>query len=231
MLPNKEGRREGSEEGRKTPQTSTEREREEPWGEGRQEKAGSTAPGGRGWRSGEVGDDSTFGIPYIWFNWPTVTYSFTQATHRQGGGERQQGRGGKTSSEWPSASQRREGRRVWKETVHRLDIRVRLTREVKTGLLSDPSPQTGRCYKKELAASSNNKVNTACLFKLTELKMLPLYIKTTSSFLQCITNNQSKPPQIFPCLNLNILNKMLIHLSSMCLSEKRKDKSSKTVIE
>lgn len=84
MLQYKEGRREGSEEGRKTPQTSTEREREEPWGEGRQEKAGSTAPDGRGWRSGEVGDDSTFGIPYIWLNWPTVTYSFTQATHKHG---------------------------------------------------------------------------------------------------------------------------------------------------
>ena len=79
----KERRRgkEGRKEGRKEGHTSTDREREEPWGEVRQEKEGFMAPGCRGWRSGEVGDDSTFGIPYIWFNWPTVTYSFTMATH------------------------------------------------------------------------------------------------------------------------------------------------------
>lgn len=71
----------------RTAHTSTEREGEEPWGEGRQEKAESAAPGCRGWWSGEVGDDSTFGIPYIWFNCPTVTYSFTEATHTHRGGE------------------------------------------------------------------------------------------------------------------------------------------------
>lgn len=61
----KKGRKEGGKKGTKAAQTSTEREREEPWGEGRQEKAGSTAPGCSGSRSGEVGDDSNFGIPYI----------------------------------------------------------------------------------------------------------------------------------------------------------------------
>lgn len=61
------GRRkeEGREEGKKEAHTSTEREREEPLGEERQEKTGSPAPDCRGWRSGDVGEDSTFGIPYI----------------------------------------------------------------------------------------------------------------------------------------------------------------------
>jgi len=70
-------------EGGKDTHTSTKREMEEPCGEGRQEKVGSTASTCRVWWSGEVGDDSTFGIPYIWFNWPTVTYSFpTEERHK-----------------------------------------------------------------------------------------------------------------------------------------------------
>lgn len=86
---------------RKTAHTSTEREREEPWGEGRQEKAGSTAPDCRDWWSGEVGDDSTFGIPYIWFNWPTVTYSFPKGTTHTHTHTGEEGRGeGKDRQEW-----------------------------------------------------------------------------------------------------------------------------------
>lgn len=122
----KEGRTEGM-QGKKEAQTSTEREREEPWGEGRQEKAGSTAPGCRGWRSGEVGEDSTFGIPYIWLNWPTVTYSFTVSqTHTE---ERQK---------WRQALARRNAgwkHEEWEQETqyHTLDIKAALIHGANTG--------------------------------------------------------------------------------------------------